>query len=263
VNLERALVQIDDAEPTRGDALVLQGQIAISQGELDLAYEKFHLVVRDFVATRSYLPGILGRAEVEGMLGDHQASQADYQLLKDLLPKGGPRRDIDAARIGQSLCDRHDAALALGKLDRALNYITIAEEFFGPDQVPPKCFFDWPQPIDRWAMMCWPRSGRNRMTSLALCRPKLIRPCACRPTSTTSKPGVLRSTRGGPDHDPPRRVRLDDVAVAVSRQLRPRWAAGPRNRAVSQVPGQSRCGRPQAPRNPLSNCALILRPAQV
>ena len=141
VNLERALEQIDSAEPIRGDVLVLQGQIAISYGEMDSAYEKFQLVVRDFVATRSYLPGLLGRAEVEGMLGDHQASQTDYELLRELLPKGGPRRDIDAQRVGQSLCDRHDAALALGKLDRALSYISIAEGFFPADQVPAEVLF--------------------------------------------------------------------------------------------------------------------------
>lgn len=135
-HLERALGMFEEPDPARGDTLALLGQIAISAGDLDGAFEQFQLVVRDFVTTRSYLPGLLGRAEVQAVLGEHEASLADYRALRVQLPKAGPRRDLTAQRIAQSLCDRHDAALAMGKLDRALEYVSIAEGLFSSDQAP-------------------------------------------------------------------------------------------------------------------------------
>lgn len=135
-HLRHALELCPGSDPNRGDALVLLGQLALSRGDFDAAYEHFHIVVRDFLGTPSYLRGMLGRAEVQAILGDHQASQADYRALAELLPKSGMRRDVTPQRVASSLCDRHDAALALGRLDRALQYASIAEELFPSDHVP-------------------------------------------------------------------------------------------------------------------------------
>lgn len=134
--LEHAMKLFAGPEPARGDALVMLGQIAMARANPEAAYEKFHVVVRDFINTRSFLPGLLGRAEVESMLGDHDASVADYEQIRDMLAKDGKRRDVTAASVAASLCDRHDASVALGRLDIALRYSTLAEGLTTADRTP-------------------------------------------------------------------------------------------------------------------------------
>lgn len=134
--LQHGLSLLDSASPVRGDAYVLLAHIAQAAGDQQTAFEHFHTVAREFVATRSYLPGLLGRAEVQSMLGDHEASQRDYAALRDLLGKIPPRRDVTALDVAASLCDRHDAALTLAQLDRALEYVSIAEGLFPSERVP-------------------------------------------------------------------------------------------------------------------------------
>lgn len=133
--LDQAMHMLDDSQPAFGDALVVIGRIAQARNDPDAAAEKFDLVVRDYVGTPSYLPGLLGRAETRSILGDHEESQADYETLKEDLAKSEGRRDITALVAGRSLCDRHDAALALGNLERALAYVSLAESLFKSDEV--------------------------------------------------------------------------------------------------------------------------------
>lgn len=135
-HLQRALDQYDGAEPARGEALVLLGRIDQAQSNPDAAIEKYYLVVRDCIGTPAYLPGLLGRAETQSILGEHEQSIEDYQALRESLSKSNPRRDINAELVAQSLCNRHDAALAMGKLDQAIVYATIAESLFKAEEVP-------------------------------------------------------------------------------------------------------------------------------
>ena len=153
-HLDRALEAFQGPDPIRGDALVLLGRIAAAEGRFDEAYETFDSVVRDYEKTRAHLAGLLGRAEVRSILGDHERSLIDYQSVHEALaaPPGGPRgphpnplpggegrvrelrRDITADFVAQSLADRHDAALAGGALELALKYALQAEAFFGQGQ---------------------------------------------------------------------------------------------------------------------------------
>src|SRR6185503_154024 len=133
--LARALAEFEGAEPPRGLALVLLGRIAVAEGLLDEAYEHFDAVVRDFANTKAYLPGLLGRAEVRSILGDHQHSLDDYDELRQKISDAAPHRELTAERVGRSLADRHDAALAAGKLELALKYILLAEQCFKPAEV--------------------------------------------------------------------------------------------------------------------------------
>ncbi len=135
-NLQRALDLLGPSEAARGDALVLIGRMALAAGEHDSAYEKFNAVTTEFVGTRSYLPGLLGKAECESLMGDHASSQADFREVAVQLKKSQPRRDVSRLVVAQRLCDRHDAALAMGRMDRALEYVSIAESLFAVDAVP-------------------------------------------------------------------------------------------------------------------------------
>ncbi|MHC4416024.1 MAG: tetratricopeptide repeat protein [Planctomycetota bacterium] len=140
-HVQQALPQIPRTDPVRGDALVLLGQIAVAQGRWHDAFEHFDAVVRDYPSTRSALAGLLGRAEVHSVLGEHERSVVDYGKVRDRLAEAGPRRDVTAARVARSLTDRHDAALTMGHLEIALQFIMLAESLFEPGQVPADVFF--------------------------------------------------------------------------------------------------------------------------
>jgi tetratricopeptide (TPR) repeat protein len=140
-HLQQAMPQIGRTDPVRGDALVVFGRIGVSRGQWHEAFEHFDRVVRDFATTRSAIPGRLGRAEVYSVLGDDARSLADYHDVREQLAAVLPRRDITPTAVARSLADRHDAALTMGKLAAALEYIILAETLFGAGQVPQEVVF--------------------------------------------------------------------------------------------------------------------------
>jgi len=131
--------RFDGPSAVRGDGLVLLGRIAVATGQHEDAFDIFSEVVRDYVNTTAYLPGMLGRAEVRSVLGDHGGSLDDYNTVCDLVGKGLPRRDVTPDRVARSLINRHDSALATQNLDLALSYILPAERLFEPSAVPIEC----------------------------------------------------------------------------------------------------------------------------
>jgi len=137
----QAMEVIRPAEPVRGQPLVLLGQIAVAKGQWDIAFEFFDEVVRDYSSTRSAIPALLGRAEVYSVLGDLDRSLADYGTLKQQLIDRGPRRDVTADEVAGSLSNRHDAALTMGRLDAALQYVLLAESIYPPGHVPAELFY--------------------------------------------------------------------------------------------------------------------------
>jgi tetratricopeptide (TPR) repeat protein len=136
-HLEMALAMLDQSESARGEALVLLGRLALASGDYDVALERFNAVVEEFVATTSHLPALLGRAEVQSILGDHVAAQADFREVALRLKHAPARRDVSRQIVSERLCDRHDAALAMERLERALEYAQIAESLYERDAAPP------------------------------------------------------------------------------------------------------------------------------
>ncbi|UCD76356.1 MAG: tetratricopeptide repeat protein [Phycisphaerales bacterium] len=134
--LNIALELMEETDSIRGLAMVLLGQIDVYRGNLDEAFGKFDLAVRDYPDAHSFLPALLQRAEVRSVLGDHDGSRADYDRLIDLIIDAPPRRDVTLPRVARSLCDRHDAALATGRLALALDYVLLAQRMFDPAEVP-------------------------------------------------------------------------------------------------------------------------------
>ncbi len=135
-HLTRSMDMFESDEPARGDALVVLGRLAVARGDLEVAYGFFDPVVRDFVDTSGFLPGLLGRAEVNSQLGNHEDSRHDYRELRRRLRNQGGDRFVTKERVAASLVDRHDAALALGQLELAIAYAEVAEELFPPNAVP-------------------------------------------------------------------------------------------------------------------------------
>ena len=140
-HVQQAMDVIRSADPVRGEPLVLLGQIAVAQGHWDEAFEFFDEVVRDYPSTRSAIPALLGRAEVYSVLGDDDRSFADYRTLQQELIDGRPRRDVTAADVAGSLSNRHDAAITMGRLDAALQYVLLAESVYSPGRVPGQLFY--------------------------------------------------------------------------------------------------------------------------
>ena len=134
--LNAALERMGETDSNRGMAMLLLGQIDVSRGNFEEAFGRFDLAARDYPQTGCYLPAILQRAEVRSVLGDHEGSQADYDRLIDLIVDAPPRRDVTLPRVTRSLCDRHDAALATGRLTLALDYVFLAQRLFAAADVP-------------------------------------------------------------------------------------------------------------------------------
>ncbi len=139
--LQHSLTLFDGPEMARGEALSLLGQIRLTHGELDEARQTFDTVLADFASTPIQLSGLLGRAESLGASGEHVKAMADYAELIDRLDLEGPSGSVTADRVSQSLVDRHDAVLALGNLDVALQYVLLAEKLFVGGDLPPAVLF--------------------------------------------------------------------------------------------------------------------------
>jgi len=135
-NLNLAMEQFDGDDPVRGAALELLGRIAFALGEHESAIERFDEVVRDFIATPGYLPGMLGLAQVNSVLGNYDESQRWYRRLAGMIEDIERHPRLTRVTIASSLIDRHDAALATGNLELALGYARLAEEFFARSDVP-------------------------------------------------------------------------------------------------------------------------------
>ncbi len=138
---DQAMELIPESDVARGQAVVLLGRLSVAAGQWPEAFDAFDRVVRNFGSTASGAAGRLGRAEVFSILGDHERSIADYQALREALAATGPRGGVNGELAARSLSDRHDAALTMGRLDTALQYILLAETFFDAGGVPDDVLF--------------------------------------------------------------------------------------------------------------------------
>ncbi len=140
-HVDQAMGLMADSDVARGPALVVMGRLSAASGHWPEAFDYFDQLVRNFGSTPSAAAGRLGRAEVFSILGDHERSLSDYQALREALAADGPRVGKMAERAARSLADRHDAALTMGRLDTALQYILLAETFFVAAAVPDDVIF--------------------------------------------------------------------------------------------------------------------------
>jgi tetratricopeptide (TPR) repeat protein len=135
-HIDRAMQGLLAADPIRADGYLVLALISKARGELDTAFSHFDLIVRDFPTTRAFIPGLLGRAEIRSVLGEHGGSMLDYERLAGLIGSDDRRRDVSPIRVARSLCDRHDAALAMGRLDLALQYMNLAKPMYAQQPLP-------------------------------------------------------------------------------------------------------------------------------
>jgi tetratricopeptide (TPR) repeat protein len=140
-HLEHANGLFEGSELARGEGLALLGNIALGRGDDVEAFDRFAVVIRDFVGTPAYASGLLGRAEVRALAGDDVEAVDDYRALCELILRDGGTSDVDAERVTRSLIDRHDATVAVGRLGMAIDYIRVAERLYGKADVPTDVLF--------------------------------------------------------------------------------------------------------------------------
>lgn len=128
-------------DPVSGLAQTLAGRIAMANNEVEVAFAHFDTVVREFVNPRDHLPALLGRAEAASILGAHEDALKDYRQVVRLLKEGRPTGEVTPRRVAASLIDRHDASLAIGRLELALEYAVVAEGLFSAASVPTDVLF--------------------------------------------------------------------------------------------------------------------------
>jgi tetratricopeptide (TPR) repeat protein len=140
-HVQRALGQFRGPEPARADALLLMARLAVARGEPEQALERLDEVINEYPGSKARLPALLTRAEVSSVVGRHEESLADFRALLTLLPEAADRKDITPRVVAASLADRHDAALTVGQLPLALEYVSLAEELFTAGDVPLEVLF--------------------------------------------------------------------------------------------------------------------------
>ncbi len=132
-----ALQMVPAGDPRRAAVLVNSGWILAMQSRFEEALQAFTTAADLSAATPAHADSLLGRAEMHGVLGDHEASQNDYRTLAELFRNGAAGHDLSAERAVLALAERrHDAALASGQLDLALEYLEIAPSFLPFEALP-------------------------------------------------------------------------------------------------------------------------------
>lgn len=126
-SLERTVDLSTGKSLARGDALAELGQLALEQGELDEAEQRFESVLADYQGTPVHAIALFGRAETAAVRGDHEEAREDFRALRVLINTGAAGR-VRAADVVGSLLDRHDTLLVAGELAEALEYARLAAD---------------------------------------------------------------------------------------------------------------------------------------
>ncbi len=126
-NLQKSLEYFQGSEVPSGWAHVVLGQIDSDHGRYETALEHFDFVVRNFEASPCRQPALLGRAAVFSIIGEHEQAIADYIALRDVLLRFSRQVQVTIDRLVESLVNRHDAALAMGRLHIALKYLDVTK----------------------------------------------------------------------------------------------------------------------------------------
>lgn len=143
-HLETAAAGLPTSNALRGEALLLQARLAQQRLEWDDAYQMLDHVVVTYPGTKSFLPALLARAEVQAQLGNTLEAMDDYNGLVRALAAAAKRTDstpsVTPRQVTSSLLvwhdRRRDEASAggrppdLGPMHEALQYTRIAASLY-------------------------------------------------------------------------------------------------------------------------------------
>lgn len=148
--LEVAAETLGPLDPARAPVEVMIGRILQSVGDLSGARGRFEQVVTEHGTTESYLPAMLGLAEVEGAVigtdapedaaADLERSIRRYAEIVDAVKTRSlpPRLGVTRPRVTASLLDRAMDRENANDLANALRYAQLAESLYGDGEAPPE-----------------------------------------------------------------------------------------------------------------------------
>lgn len=136
-HLERASSILPSTDPLRGPVDVTLARIEQFLGETELARDSLRVVVGRFRDPSTLLPAFTYLGEVEGDLGNPEASVAAYARAVELLPEREARSEVTPDLLAESIARRHRKHFELGDYKTALALAEIAERVYPADAVPP------------------------------------------------------------------------------------------------------------------------------
>lgn len=144
--LDAARGLLSEGTPKLAEAELLLGRINQSDGNLADAKGHFAIIADEYSTTPSYLPALLGLAEVEGaVVGTTEGEDAGRELessiqryaqIVDMMNGGAQSREVTRERVAESLLERHQDRFQAGDLMSALRFAQLAESMFRENEVP-------------------------------------------------------------------------------------------------------------------------------
>jgi tetratricopeptide (TPR) repeat protein len=139
---EEAMARLPDSDEREAAAKLVLADIHMAQQEFESARQVYGEVIAAAPGTDTAIRARFGRAVVRGVLGLHPEDNQDFAAVIEAnqdAGRAGPavsRDDVAAA-----LADRHDAALTSLQLERALEYIRLAEGMYDHHETPAEVLF--------------------------------------------------------------------------------------------------------------------------
>ncbi len=129
---------LDAGSLLRARATLLLGRIAQNRGERGLAQarERFTKVVNEYRSSPSYLPAVLGLAEVDAVDRDFDQSLERYAEVVDAVRKGEAPRDVGRDAVSESLLNRYRERDDDHDRLTALRYAQMAESLYRENDTP-------------------------------------------------------------------------------------------------------------------------------
>lgn len=157
--LEVADTVLDSGSMKRADAGVLLGLILQAAGQLEGAKEKFSAVVQEYAMSSAYPAALLGEAECEAAMGNHDLAVPKFAEVVELVqrqtsaekgagahdggPHGGsahalarPGFHFGREMVLRSLLERHRERADGGEPAMALRYAQLAESMYTEAETP-------------------------------------------------------------------------------------------------------------------------------
>jgi tetratricopeptide (TPR) repeat protein len=135
--LARSLELLPAGEALRAQVGVLLGHIDEINGNFQSARDRYARVVAEFGDTTWALAARLGLGDAESAMHNDEGALEAYRQVVDALAHHDKRSDVTPERAAERLMSRFDDRFAAGDARTALKYISLAEELYGPDAMPP------------------------------------------------------------------------------------------------------------------------------
>lgn len=141
-HLEMALEFLPEGDGLRGEAGVMLGRLAQSQGRLDEAKERYERVRKDHPLSTGAVQALLGLAEVHSADRDDAAVQDEAldnyaEVVERIGREGGRVGDVTREMVTASLLRRFQERFDSDRKRDALRFASLAESMYKDSEVPP------------------------------------------------------------------------------------------------------------------------------